>query len=561
MYYQSNTAAALQFPYTAMSSEELTALYCRLSRDDELQGDSNSIVNQKKILEKYAREHGYSNFKFYVDDGISGTTFNRPGFQQMIADIEAGLVKRVIIKDMSRFGRDYLQVGMYTEIMFPEHDIHFIAVNDGVDSTQGDNEFTPFRNIINEWYAKDTSKKIRAVMKVKGNAGEHLTVLPPYGYMKSSDDKKQWVKDEEAAQVVYEIGLYIMDGLGPSQIARKLTERKILTPAAYYASKGRTTNVTKKGSPYAWDSSTIADIMDRWREYLGHTVNFKTRKKSYKSKKTLHNPESEWKIFENTHEAIWTEAIADAARLARQTRRRPTKMGEMGMFSGMMYCADCGSIMYQCRATGFRRDQEYYICSGYRKGKDVCGETHSIRTVILEELILDNLREIVSFARQHKERFVQMVMDMDLKERNKGLAKKKRLLADAEKRIAELDNIFKRLYEDNISGKLTDERFRKLSQDYEGEQGGLKNQVLLLREEIEAVESKSANVDRFLSIVDRYTEIPELTPHILHEFVEKIVIYAATDPHSKVNRRQQVDIYYKGIGILEISKVFDTRHK
>ena len=257
MYYQSNTAAALQFPYTAMSSEELTALYCRLSRDDELQGDSNSIVNQKKILEKYAREHGYSNFKFYVDDGISGTTFNRPGFQQMIADIEAGLVKRVIIKDMSRFGRDYLQVGIYTEIMFPEHDIHFIAVNDGVDSTQGDNEFTPFRNIINEWYAKDTSKKIRAVMKVKGNAGEHLTVLPPYGYMKSSDDKKQWVKDEEAAQVVYEIGLYIMDGLGPSQIARKLTERKILTPAAYYASKGRTTNVTKKGSPYAWDSSTI----------------------------------------------------------------------------------------------------------------------------------------------------------------------------------------------------------------------------------------------------------------------------------------------------------------
>ena len=230
--------------------------------------------------------------------------------------------------------------------------------------------------------------------------------------------------------------------------------------------------------------------------------------------------------------------MADAARLARQTRRRPTKMGEMGMFSGMMYCADCGSIMYQCRATGFRRDQEYYICSGYRKGKDVCGETHSIRTVILEELILDNLREIVSFARQHKERFVQMVMDMDLKERNKG-----------------------RLYEDNISGKLTDEHFRKLSQDYEDEQSGLKDQVLLLREEIEAVESKSANVDRFLSVVDGYTEIPELTPHILHEFVEKIVIYAATDPHSKVNRRQQVDIYYKGIGILEISKVFDTRHK
>lgn len=561
MFYQSNTAAALQFPYAVISAEEITALYCRLSQDDKLEGDSNSIINQKKILKKYALEHGYTNFRFYIDDGISGTTFNRPGFQEMISDIEAGIVKRVIIKDMSRFGRDYLQVGMYTEIMFPEHDVHFIAVNDGVDSAQGDNEFTPFRNIINEWYAKDTSKKIRAVMKVKGNSGEHLTSNPPYGYMKSPDDPKRWIKEEEPAQVMYEIGLYIMDGFGPSQIARKLKERKILTPAAYYESKGMKTNVKKQGDPYAWDSSTIADMMDRWREYLGHTVNFKTRKKSYKSKKTIQNPESEWAIFENTHEPIWTEAMADAARLARQTRRRPTKMGEMGMFSGMMYCADCGSIMYQCRATGFRRDQEYYICSGYRKGKDVCGETHSIRTVILEELILDNLREIVSFARQHKERFVQMVMDMDLKERNKGLAKKKRLLADAEKRIAELDSIFKRLYEDNISGKLTDERFRKLSQDYEDEQSGLKNQVRLLRDEVAAVESKTANVDRFLSIVDRYTEIPELTPHILHEFIEKIVIYAATDPHSKVNRRQQVDIYYKGIGILEISKVFDTRHK
>ena len=546
MYYQSNTAAALQFPYTAMSSEELTALYCRLSRDDELQGDSNSIVNQKKILEKYAREHGYSNFKFYVDDGISGTTFNRPGFQQMIADIEAGLVKRVIIKDMSRFGRDYLQVGMYTEIMFPEHDIHFIAVNDGVDSTQGDNEFMPFRNIINEWYAKDTSKKIRAVMKVKGNAGEHLTVLPPYGYMKSSDDKKQWVKDEEAAQVVYEIGLYIMDGLGPSQIARKLTERKILTPAAYYASKGRTTNVTKKGSPYAWDSSTIADIMDRWREYLGHTVNFKTRKKSYKSKKTLHNPESEWKIFDNTHEAIWTEAIADAAMLARQTRRRPTKMGEMGMFSGMMFCADCGSIMYQCRATNFRRDQEYYLCSGYRKSRDVCGQTHSIRTV--------------SFASQRKDDFVKMVMDADMRQRNRGLAKRQKTLADAEKRIAELDTIFKRLYEDTISGKLSDERFQKLSTDYEKEQHQLQDVAAALRDEIEAEEQNSANVERFLSVVERYTEIPELTPCILHEFVEKIVVHAASDPKGK-NRTQEIDIYYKGIGALEVSKVTSSRQE
>ena len=516
---------------------------------------------QKKILQKYALEHGYTNFRFYIDDGISGTTFNRPGFQEMIADVEAGIVKRVIIKDMSRFGRDYLQVGMYTEIMFPEHDVHFIAVNDGVDSTQGDNEFTPFRNIINEWYAKDTSKKIRAVMKVKGNAGEHLTTNAPYGYMKDPDDSKHWIPDREAADVVYEIGLYVMDGFGPSQIARKLRERKILTPAAYYESKGIPCNVKRQGDPYGWDNTTIAGIMDRWREYLGHTVNFKTTKKSYKSKKKIKNPESEWVIFENTHEPIWTEAIAEAVKQARQSRRRPTKMGEMGMFSGMMYCADCGSILYQCRATGFRKDQEYYICSGYRKGKQVCGTPHSIRTVILEELILQNLREIVSFARSHENRFVQMVMDMDVKERNKGLAKKRKLLSEGEERITELDMIFKRLYEDNISGKLTDERFHKLSTDYEAEQAGLQTQAAILREEIEEVEGKSANVDRFLSVVRQYTDIPELTPRILHEFVEKIVIHAATDPHSKINRRQEVDIYYKGIGILEMSKVFDSRQK
>lgn len=264
-------------------------------------------------------------------------------------------------------------------------------------------------------------------------------------------------------------------------------------------------------------------------------------------------------IFENTHDPIWTEAIADAVKTARQTRRRPTKMGEMGMFSGMMYCADCGSIMYQCRATGFRPDQEYYLCSGYRKSCDLCGETHSIRTVILEELLLYNLREIVSFASKSKNKFVRM--DTDMKQRNRNLTKRKKVLADAEKRIVELDNIFKRLYEDNISGKLSDDRFRKLSIDYESEQKNLQSQMLLLREEIEAAEGESANVERFLSIVERCTDIPKLTPCILHEFVEKIVVHAATDPHSKTKRRQEIDIYYKGIGVLEISKIYASRQE
>ena len=543
-------------------SGKITALYCRLSRDDELTGDSNSIVNQKAILSKYAKENHFSNPLFFVDDGYSGTNFNRPSWSELLEKIENGEVSTLIVKDMSRLGRDYLKVGFYTEVLFVEKGVRFIAINNGIDSAnQQDSDFTPFLNIINEWYAKDTSKKIRAVMKVKGNAGEHLTTNAPYGYMKDPDDNKHWIPDREAADVVYEIGLYVMDGFGPSQIARKLRERKILTPAAYYESKGIPCNVKKQGDPYGWDNTTIAGIMDRWREYLGHTVNFKTTKKSYKSKKKIKNPESEWVIFENTHEPIWTDAIAEAVKQARQSRRRPTKMGEMGMFSGMMYCADCGSILYQCRATGFRKDQEYYICSGYRKGKQVCGTPHSIRTVILEELILQNLREIVSFARSHENRFVQMVMDMDVKERNKGLAKKRKLLSEGEKRITELDMIFKRLYEDSISGKLTDERFHKLSTDYEVEQAGLQAQAAILREEIEEVEGKSADVDRFLSVVRQYTDIPELTPRILHEFVEKIVIHSATDPHSKINRRQEVDIYYKGIGILEMSKVFDSRQK
>lgn len=546
---------------TEAEEEGLTALYERLSQEDKLDGESNSIANQKKILERYCKDHGITAYRHYdEDDGYSGTNFNRPGFQRMLADIKAGRIKRVIVKDMSRFGRDYLQVGMYTDVVFPEFGVHFIAVNDGVDSTRGESEFTAIRNVFNEMYARDTSKKIRATWQSKGKSGEHLTTIPPYGYMKSPEDKKKWIVDEEAAAVVQKIFSLCASGKGPTQIAKWLKQQQILNPTAYCHAKGLPTSNKPTADPYKWTNETVSRILERV-DYLGHTVNFKTTKKSYKSKKKIKNPESEWVIFENTHEPIWTEAIAEAVKQARQSRRRPTKMGEMGMFSGMMYCADCGSILYQCRATGFRKDQEYYICSGYRKGKQVCGTPHSIRTVILEELILQNLREIVSFARSHENRFVQMVMDMDVKERNKGLAKKRKLLSESEKRITELDMIFKRLYEDNISGKLTDERFHKLSTDYEAEQAGLQAQAAILREEIEEAEGKSANVDRFLSVVRQYTDIPELTPRILHEFVEKIVIHAATDPHSKINRRQEVDIYYKGIGILEMSKVFDSRQK
>ena len=549
MYYQSNTAAALQFPYMAMSSEELTALYCRLSRDDELQGDSNSIVNQKKILEKYAREHGYSNFKFYVDDGISGTTFNRPGFQQMIADIEAGLVKRVIIKDMSRFGRDYLQVGMYTEIMFPEHDIHFIAVNDGVDSTQGDNEFTPFRNIINEWYAKDTSKKIRAVMKVKGNAGEHLATMPPYGYMKSSDDKKQWVKDEEAAQVVYEIGLYIMDGLGPSQIARKLTERKILTPAAYYESKGRTTNVTKKGSPYAWDSSTIADIMDRWREYLGHTVNFKTRKKSYKSKKTLLNPETEWKIFENTHEAIIDQQTFDLAQKIRSNvRRYPNGWGEAAPLTGLLYCADCGGKMYVHRTNNGKRISQY-TCSNYTKVPcgTLCPTQHRINESAVLTLVSDTLRAIAEYSRNGRTEFIHTVQETQVAQQSADISKKRRRLAAAQKRAGELEKLICKIYEDNALGKLPDARYKALDAQYAKEQDALEIEIAELEKAVTGYEQSQKSAEKFIALIDKYENFDTLTNTMLNEFVEKILVHERARKGSQ-DTTQEIEIYFNFLG-------------
>ncbi len=378
-------------------TDKITALYCRLSQDDMLQGESNSITNQKAILKKYADDNGFSNHVFYVDDGVSGTTFERDGFKAMIADIEAGKVAVVITKDLSRLGRDYLKTGEYIEIIFPDYDVRYIAINDGVDTFKSENELMAFKNIFNDWYARDTSKKIRAVFKAKGQSGKHLS-NPIYGYKRSETDKNLWVIDEDVAEVVRKIFRFCIEGYGPSKIARILTQEGIPTPTAYALSQGRD-NGHKNAKLHRWGSETIAHILEK-AEYCGHTVNFRTHVKSYKNKKRVDNPKEDWLIFENTHEPIWTEAMADAARLARQTRRRPTKIGEMGMFSGMMYCTDCGSIMYQCRATGFRRDQEYDICSGYRTGRDVCGETHSIRTVILEELILDNLRELVSFARQ-----------------------------------------------------------------------------------------------------------------------------------------------------------------
>ena len=486
---QSNTRpAANSFPFAVLNQEEITALYCRLSQDDKQEGDSNSIINQKKIHKKYALDRGYTNIQFYIDDGVSGTTFNRACFQSMIADVEAGKVKRVIVKDMSRLGRDYLQVGMYTEIFFPEHDVHFIAVNDGVDSNQEDNEFTPFRNIINEWYAKDTSKKIRAVKRSKGMAGEHIGSHPPYGYMKNPENKKEWIIDEEAAEVVREIFRLCVGGYGPTQIANILTERKILCPTYYALEKGEKPRTVLPAHKYAWNSPVVAMILERV-DYLGHTVNFKTHNKSYKCHKKIKHTPDQWKVFEGTHEAIIDKETFEIVQKIRAGKRRPTRMGEMPMFSGLLYCADCGSKLSFSRRAEDPPEKHNFICANYRSNTSKC-TMHYIRNVVVERIVLENLKEVIQYVSNYEDEFVRMIMDSDMRQRNRELSQKKKRLAEVQKRIGELDTIFQRIYEDNIIGKLSDERFMKMSKGYEDEQHTLQAEADEIQSELQQEEKR-----------------------------------------------------------------------
>ena len=549
---QSNTRpAANSFPFAVLNQEEITALYCRLSQDDKQEGDSNSIINQKKILKKYALDRGYTNIQFYIDDGVSGTTFNRAGFQSMIADVETGKVKRVIVKDMSRLGRDYLQVGMYTEIFFPEHDVHFIAVNDGVDSNQEDNEFTPFRNIINEWYAKDTIKKIRAVKRSKGMAGEHIGSHPPYGYMKNPENKKEWIIDEEAAEVVREIFQLCVGGYGPTRIAHILTERKILCPTYYALEKGGKPRTALPADKYTWNGPVVAKILDRM-DYLGHTVNFKTHVKSYKVHKTIYNSPDQWKVFEGTHEAIIDKETFEIVQKIRAGKRRPTRMGEMPMFSGLLYCADCGRKLSFHRKADEPAEKHHYLCENYRSNTANC-TMHYIRNVVVERIVLENLKEVIQYVSNYEDEFVRMVMDSDMRQRNRELSQKKKRLAEIQKRIGELDTIFQRIYEDNIIGKLSDERFMKMSKGYEDEQRTLQTEADEIQSELQQEEKKGVDVKRFLAIVKKYTDLTELTPEILREFIDKIIVHA---PDKSSGRRlQEIEIIYNHIGEFDRSKV------
>ena len=514
--------------------DKITALYCRLSQDDMLQGESNSITNQKAILKKYADDNSFGNTVYYVDDGVSGTTFEREGFKAMMADVVAGNVGTVITKDLSRLGRDYLKTGEYIEIIFPDYDVRYIAINDGVDTLKSENELMAFKNIFNDWYARDTSKKIRAVFKAKGQSGKPLSV-PIYGYKKSEADKNMWLVDDEAAEVVRRIFKLCIEGYGPAQIARVLTQEGIPTPTAYALSQGWD-NGHKNAKLHRWGSETIAHILEK-AEYCGHTVNFRTHVKSYKNKKRVDNPKEDWLIFENTHEAIITQQEFDLVQELRRHKHRPTKIEEVNPFSGVCFCADCGRKMYLCRAKSLTADQEHLKCGTYANDKDEC-TAHFIRTIVLKEIVLGELNKMISFVKENEDAFVRSAMD-----KSSELAKSKKKLKEVEKRIAELDRLFTRLYEDNVSGKISDARFAVMSAGYEDEQKKLRATVAELTAYIDTAEQKSADVTAFIRAVQKYEHITELTPEVMHELIEKIVIRAPDK--SSGHRTQQIEIHYR----------------
>ena len=529
----------------------ITALYPRLSHEDELQGESNSISNQKRILETYAKQNGFSNLRWYTDDGYSGANFQRPGFQAMLADIEAGKVGTVIVKDMSRLGRNYLQVGMYTEMIFPQKGVRFIAINDGVDSAQGENDFAPLRNIFNEWLVRDTSKKIKAVKRSKGMSGKPITSKPVYGYL--MDEDENFIIDEEAAPVVRQIYSLCLAGNGPTKIARMLTEQQIPTPGTLEYRRTGSTRRYHPGYECKWATNTVVHLLEN-REYTGCLVNFKTEKPSYKLKHSIENPPEKQAVFENHHEPIIDRETWERVQELRKQRKRPNRYDEVGLFSGILFCADCGSVMYQQRYHTDKRKQDCYICGSYKKRTADC-TAHFIRTDLLTAGVLSNLRKVTSYAAKHEARFMKLLIEQNEDgDRRRNAAKKKELEA-AEKRIAELSAIFKRLYEDSVTGRISDERFTELSADYEAEQKELKERAARLREELSKAQEATANAEKFMNVVRRHTTIEELTPTLLREFVEKIVVHESVALDGKRRgklRRQEIEIYYSFVGKVEL---------
>ena len=531
----------------------ITALYPRLSHEDELQGESNSISNQKRILEAFAKQNGFTNLRWYTDDGYSGANFQRPGFQAMLADIEAGKVGTVIVKDMSRLGRNYLQVGFYTEMLFPQKGVRFIAVNDNVDSANGgmDNDFTPLRNLFNEWLVRDTSKKIKAVKRAKGMSGKPVTSKPVYGYL--MDEDENYIVDEETAPVVRQIYQLCLAGNGPTKIARMLTEQQIPTPGTLEYRRTGSTRRYHPGYECKWATNTVVHLLEN-REYTGCLVNFKTEKPSYKTKHSVENPIEKQAIFENHHEPIIDRETWERVQELRKQRKRPNRYDEVGLFSGMLFCADCGHVMYQQRYQNKTRKQDCYICGSYKKRTRDC-TAHFIRTDLLTAGVTENLRKVTSYAAKHEARFMKLLTEQTEDGSKRRNAAKKKELEAAEKRIAELSAIFKRLYEDSVTGRISDERFTELSADYEAEQKELKERAAVLQGELSRTLEATANAEKFMKVVRKYTSFEELTPTLLREFVEKIVIHESEALDGKRRgklRRQEIEIYYSFVGKVEL---------
>ena len=534
-------------------SRDVTAfLYERLSRDDNLEGESYSIGNQKKLLAKVAKEKGYTNLVHFLDDGISGVTMDRPGFVEMICQLEQGKAAAVFVKDLSRLGRNYIEVGRLTEEFFPNHDIRLVAVSDNIDTAEGENELAPIRNLFNEWYARDISKKRRISNKIKGNAGEPMG-QPPYGYIKDPNDPKHWIVDDEAAQVVRRVYSMTLEGFGTEQIAAQLEKDDVLTPRAYWLTKGiKRPGKGKQQPPTKWNSSTITKILSL-QEYCGDILNFKTYSKSYKNKKRIDNDRENWVVFQDVHEAIIERAVYEQVQQKRgKIRKRRTNNGEHNMFSGLLVCADCGSNLHFHFNQG-NPEIKYFNCSNYKGNRGTCTSTHYVRVDFLEEVVLGEIRRLTKFASLYEDEFVKAVIghsqqaeqtDRKLKEKEQ-----KTLLA----RDEELDGLFERIYEDNVSGKLSDDRFAKMSRRYEDEQKELSEKIKKLRSEIEKQSSRSMTTDMFIGLVRKYTRARKLTPRMLNELVEKIEVFNA----EKIDGvwEQRLRIHYNCVGTIEIPTV------
>ena len=534
-------------------TRDVTAfLYERLSRDDNLEGESYSIGNQKKLLTKVAKEKGYTNLVHFLDDGISGVTMERPGFVEMIQQLEQGRAAAVFVKDLSRLGRNYIEVGRLTEEFFPEHDIRLVAVSDNIDTAEGENELAPIRNLFNEWYARDISKKRRISNKIKGNAGEPMG-QPPYGYIKDPDNPKRWIVDDEAAQVVRRIYSMTLEGYGTEQIATQLERDEILTPRAYWLKKGIKRPGKGKQQPATkWNSSTVTKILSL-QEYCGDILNFKTYSKSYKNKKRLENDRENWVIFKDVHEPIIERSVFEQVQQKRgKIRKRRTNKGEHNMFSGLLVCADCGCNLHFHFNQG-NPEIKYFNCSNYKGNRGSCTSTHYVRVDFLEQVVLGEIRRLTKFASLYEDEFLKAVIghsqqaaETDRKLKEKEL---KALLA----RDEELDGLFERIYEDNVSGKLSDDRFAKMSRRYEDEQKELAEKIKKLRSEIEKQSSQAMTTDMFISLVRKYTRARKLTPRMLNELVEKIEVYNA----EKIDGvwEQRLRIHYNCVGEITIPKM------